>query len=115
MPGIAEGADLGFVGLLQHGDDVGIIIHMLDIGHAAEPAEEPAEGQMLLRRQVLVAEEEDEVLDEGAPDLRRRRVAEWRRQIDAGNLRPQRAGDRPHGDRLIGHAVSPPGYLKPTV
>jgi hypothetical protein len=31
---------------------------------------------MLLRRQALVAEEKDEVLDEGAPDLRRRRIAE---------------------------------------
>src|SRR5262249_56909534 len=68
-----------------------------------EPAEEAAEGEMLLRSQRLVAEEEDEMLDEGAPDLCGRRIRRRGRQIDPGNLGAERAGDGPHGERLIVH------------
>ena len=72
MPGIAEGADVALVGFLQHGDDVRILVHVLDVGRAAERAEPAREGEMLLRRQALVMEEQHQPIVKGALDLRRR-------------------------------------------
>ena len=54
VPGVAEGADFALIGLLQHGDDIGVLVHMLDVGRAADRPEAAREGEMLFRRQVLV-------------------------------------------------------------
>ena len=106
MPGIAEGADLGLVGFLEHGDDVGILVHRLDIGHARERTEETAEAQVLFRGQALAAEEQHEMIGEGAPYGRGVGIAQGPGQVDARDLRAQRACDRLNADRTIGHGCS---------
>jgi len=50
-------------------------------------AEQPAEREMLLRRDVLVAEEDDEVFGERAVDFVERAVRQRLSEIDAADLR----------------------------
>jgi hypothetical protein len=50
-------------------------------------SEQAAEGEMLILRQMLVAEEDDEVLGERAVELVEGAVAERPRQVDAARRR----------------------------
>ena len=49
-------------------------------------AEQPAEGQMLLRRDVLIAEEDHDVFRERSMDLVHRAVGQRFCEIDAADL-----------------------------
>ena len=68
-------------------------------------AELAAEGEMLLRRDVLVAEEDHEIFGERAMDLVHRRSERFDERacdIDAGNLRADDRGQFFDADGLIG-------------
>ena len=91
-------------GQLGHGDDVGVAV---DAGHervAGDLADGAGEGEELVRRQRLVAEEHDAVLEPGCADLRDGRV-EVAGEVDAGDLGADRSGDRPHGELRARHDV----------
>src|SRR5271169_1241504 len=105
VPGIAEGADVPLVRLLEHGDDIGMLVHVLYVWYPRKRAEEAAEGQMLAGREVLVAEEKDKMLNEGTAELVCRRVRQRLCQIDAMHVRAERPCYWPHLDRLVEHLV----------
>ena len=71
-----------------------------------ELAEAAAEGDVLLARDLLVAEQQDAFLQEGAMDLVELRVAGRLGEIDAGDLGAERVGKRSHGN---GHSGSSAG------
>ena len=60
-------------------------------------------GEREERRRVerLVAEEHDEVLQPRPPDLGHGLVGQIGREVDAGDLGAERAGDRLHRDRPV--------------
>jgi hypothetical protein len=89
MPGIAEGADLALVGLLQDRDDVRILVHMLDVGRAADRPEAAREGEMLFGRQLLVMQEDNEIVQRPL-DLRERRVRQRLGEVDATDVGAER-------------------------
>jgi hypothetical protein len=62
---------------------------------------------MLLRGQLLVAEERDTAFAQRLPDLGQSRLAWRRRQIDAGNLRANGGRERCYPDMMVGHAYLP--------
>ncbi len=64
-------------------------------------AEQPAESQMLLRRDVLVAEEDDDVLGQRPVDLVHRPVGQRLGEIDAIDLRADDRGQLVDADRFI--------------
>src|SRR3546814_9225343 len=72
-----------------------------------EVAEPASESLVLLGRDVLVAEEDHQMVQESLPNFRDRIVVERLRQIDSANLRAERAGDRMHLDPVerIGDSV----------
>ena len=67
-----------------------------------ELAEAAAEGDVLLARDLLVAEQQDAALEEGAMDLVELGVAERLGEIDALDFGAERVGQRPHGDGHTG-------------
>ena len=69
-------------------------------------AEQPAEGEVLVGRDVLVAEEDDEVLGERAVDLVQLAVRQRLGEIDAGDLRADDRRQLVDGDRLVGRDAS---------
>ena len=76
-------------------------------GMDVQVAELAAEGEMLLRRDVLVAEEDDEVFGQRAMDLVHlavgaRIVGDEFCDIDAGNLRADDRGQLFDADGLVG-------------
>ena len=75
-------------------------------GMNVQVAEPAAEGQMLVRRDVLVAEEDHEVFGERAMDFVHRPVRQRACQIDAGNLRADDRGQLLDADGLIGLALA---------
>ena len=93
MPGAAEGGDALLVRLLQHGDDVGMARHALDIGHAQHGAEPARQRDLGLRAQPLAAEEQHEMIGEGAPELAEGAIVDPS-EIEAGDFRAEAAGDR---------------------
>ncbi len=68
-----------------------------------ELAETPAEFQVLLARDVLVAEQQDAMFQERPVDLAKIRLADRRRDIDVAHLRAERVGKTPQfdGHRLV--------------
>ena len=74
MPAAAEIACL--FRLLAHFEDLRIVRHRLDEIVDLQRAEPAAECQMLLRRQMLVAEENHEVGEQRLPDLGNCRVGQ---------------------------------------
>src|SRR5262249_28152179 len=64
-------------------------------------AEQPAEGQMLLRRDVLVAEEDDDVLGQRPVDLIHRPVRQRLGEIGAVGLGAHDRGEVVNAKRLI--------------
>jgi hypothetical protein len=61
------------------------------------------EGEKPLGREVLVAKEDHQMVEPGAPDRRDRAVVEILAKIDAGDLGPERPGNRTDFKRTIGH------------
>src|SRR3546814_20842127 len=80
-------------------------LHTLSL-HDALPIS-ASESLVLLGRDVLVAEEDHQMVQESLPNFRDRIVVERLRQIDSANLRAERAGDRMHLDPVerIGDSV----------
>jgi hypothetical protein len=72
-----------------------------------ELTEAPAQRLVLVRRERLVAEEEDAMLGERLVDLRSARLLERRGQIDPEDLRAAPGGDPSHLDGLRAHDTPP--------
>jgi hypothetical protein len=97
--------------LLQDGDDLRSIRQPLHEGIFDGLAEAPAEGEELGRRQALVPEEDDEVLEPGAAERPDRFLAGVPRKIDAGDLGAERARDGMNAERrhrATGSSTTPP-------
>ena len=62
---------------------------------------------MLLRCQLLVAEEHDPVIPQGSPDLGYLNLPRRGREIDPGNLRADKGRERRHPDVIVGHTFLP--------
>ena len=75
-----------------------------------QAAEPPAERLLLFRRHFLVAEEDDDVLQEGVVDFLELLVADVAAEIDAEDLGTDCGCQRTHFDGLVGH-TAPPGIL----
>ncbi len=88
MPDAAEGADALLVGLLEHGDNMGIRLHVLDVGNPEGRAEAGHHGDLLLRRQLEIAEEEHGMTGEGLTQGLPSRLLGAAR-IETGDLGPQ--------------------------
>ncbi len=72
-------------------------------------AKRSAKAEVLLRREMLVAEEHDAVFAKGAADLGKNLVRQRRSQIDPGNLGPDLARNRLDPDMLVAHLILPNG------
>ena len=70
-------------------------------------AEAPSKGEMVFVADGLVTEEDDAVVQQGAPDRAERVVVERRAQIDAGDLGSDGRGQRLHPDALVRHGAPP--------
>ena len=66
-------------------------------------AEALGDGDVLLRRQLLVAKEDDAVFSEGVPDLGEGFVRDRRRQIDPADFGPDMPRHRFDPDVVIAH------------
>src|SRR5258708_38694312 len=107
MPSAAEDADLAFLRFLEHCDDVGMIVERFYIRHAAQRAKSRAERLVFLRRQGLIAEEDDEMFEEGPADLSELPRLERPREIDTADLGAKRAGERAKFERRVSCHRSP--------
>src|SRR4029079_10177668 len=81
--------------------EVGETLHERVLDRLAEP---PGEGEEARRRQVLRAKEDDELLQPGPTDGRDRLVTQVLREIDAGDLSTDGAGDGVHREGLA-HSI----------
>ena len=79
--------------LVEH-EQLGIVPVLRHEGRVAELAEPATERDVLGRRDVLVAEEDDEVLEEGLLDRRDLVGRELLPEVDAGDLGADRRGER---------------------
>src|SRR5438552_216331 len=104
MPAAAEIAFL--LRLLADLNDLRMLRHARDEIVDLELAELMPEGEMLLRRQMLVMKEDDEVLEQRRADLGEGRVWQGSRQVDARNLSAERAGDPVDFDAAVGHLTA---------
>ena len=99
MPGLAEGARIPL--LLDDLEDIRILIHALDKGVVVDLAEPLGEGDLLLGRELLVAEEDDEMIEPGVIDLGERFIVDVC-EIDAADQGAAGAGDGLNLDASIG-------------
>ena len=90
VPDLAE--RLGVALLLDDLEDVGVLVHALHEGVMVDVAEALGEGELLLGRDRLLAEEDDEMLEPGRLDLLERRVVQLA-EVDAADFRAERSGD----------------------
>ena len=88
MPAAAKIAQLVF--FLAHLDDLGVAVHAVDEIVDLQFAEAAAEGNVLLRGQLLLAKENDAIVDERPADFADHVVVEVARQVDAGNFGAER-------------------------
>ncbi len=80
-------------------------VHILDEGIVDDRPEAFGEGEHLVRRQLLVLQEDDEMLKEGVVDFRETLLVQRPRQVGAANDRAQRTGDRFDRDGFVGHGL----------
>lgn len=94
-------------GLLDDLEDLRVARHALHIGMDVERAPALAEGDVLVGREGLVAEEDDVVLEEGLVDVVELRVGERLRQVHAFDLGAEMGREGLDGDGLeaccVGH------------
>src|SRR5262249_55889099 len=95
----AEG--FGVALFLDDLEDVGVLLHALHEGVMVDLAEPLGEGDLLLGRDGLLAEEDDEVLEPGGLDLLERRIVQVG-EVDAADLGTQRPGEGLYFDATIG-------------
>ena len=95
------------VALLDDLDDPGKSVDALHEGVRDELGEMRGKVGMLLRAEILVPEEHDEVLVKGFVDFGQGVVGDWPAQVDAVDLGAERAGNRLHIDASVVHAIAP--------
>src|SRR5208283_3427516 len=100
-PAIAD--VLALLRLLAHLGDHRVTGHRREKAVDVDAAKALREPQMLLRRQLLIAEKDNAVLAKGAADLGKYRLGQRRRQIDPADLGAERAGEGPHLDMVVIH------------
>jgi hypothetical protein len=101
--GVPAAADIGLLlGLLAHFGDLGMALHGLE--EAVDVDRRPAarELEVLLGRELLVAEEDDAMLGEGRLHLIPLAIAH-RLDIDAQNLGAAATRELLHLDRFVSH------------
>ncbi len=103
MPATAEIARL--LGLLADFEDLRITRHRLDEFMDLQLTEAAAKIELLLRGQMLVTEEDNEVIEQCRADLADYPIAERAGEVDPRHFGAERAGDRFNRDRLLGHAA----------
>jgi hypothetical protein len=69
-------------------------------------AEAAREGLVALGVELLVAEEDDAVVEQGLPDVPDRAVVELLADVDIVHLGADAAGNGPHLDPAVAHLVS---------
>src|SRR3981189_3308525 len=104
VPAAAEIALL--LRLLANLDDLRVLRHPFDEIVDLELAKAMPEGEMLLRGQVLVLKEDDEVLEQGRADLGDNRFGQRLRKVDARDLGAKRAGDPIDVDAAASHLTT---------
>src|SRR5260221_7830237 len=103
VPGIAE--ILGLMRLLDDLEDLRMAVETPDEGVVARLAEAASDCHEVVERECLVAEDDDEMVEEGAMDFRARLVDLLAREVDPRDLGAERAGQRPHLDLLVTHVL----------
>ena len=101
MPAAADIARL--LRLLAHLGDHRMAGHGREEPVDVDRAEALGDGDVLLRRQLLVAEEDDAVCSEGVPDFGEGLVDDRRRQIDPADFGPDMPRHRFDPDVVIAH------------
>ena len=108
MVGVPAATDIaGLLRLLADLGDRRIIGHMRKEAVDVDRPKALGHRNVLLRREVLVAEEHDAVFAERAADLAERLVADRLPEIDAADLRTDIGRRRHDLDVLIVHAILP--------
>src|SRR6476619_3520108 len=79
---------------------------MLRSGMDVQLTEQPAKGQMLLRRDVLIAEEDHDVFRQRSMDLIYCAVGQRFCEVDAADLGADDRRELVDADRLVGHRVA---------
>jgi hypothetical protein len=91
--GVPAAADVGLLlGLFAHLGDLGIALHRGEEAVDVDRRPAPGELDMLLGRELLVAEEDDAMLGEGVLYLAPLPIAH-RRHVDVEQLGPAAAGE----------------------
>ncbi len=104
MVGVPAIADIALLlRLLAHLGDHRVARHGGKETVDVDPAKRAREGDMLLRRQLLVAKEHDPIFAQRPPDLGQFRLAGRRCEIDAGNLSADKGSERHHPYMIVGH------------
>src|SRR5262249_41568715 len=98
--------------LLAHLGDHRIAGYMRKETIDVDRTEALGDRDVLLRREVLVAEEHDAVFAEGVADLAEHLIRQRRREIDAADLRPDMSRRWHYPDVLISHAILPAAFCR---
>ena len=107
--GMPEAAEIeGLLRLLDDRDHLRAFLQPGDEGIAVAGAEARGEIALPGRRQVLAAEEDHPVFEEGAADFRETVVGNRRGEVHAPDFGPERARDRRNLDLAVFHRL-PPG------
>ena len=105
VPAIAD--VLLLLWLLTHFGDHRIAGHRRKEAVDVDAAKAAGKAEVLLRRQLLVAEENDAVLAKGVADFGQRRLCRRCRQIDVADLGANRRRKRLHPNVVVGHGPFP--------
>jgi hypothetical protein len=97
------------LGLFSHLDDLRVLSHAADKVMDIQAAKAAAKSQMLLRRQMLVAEKDRLMVEQRLADLGNHGIVERFAQIDTGELGAEGSGDAAHFKCPIPHPASPIG------
>ena len=94
-----------------------------DLGKSVDPFDErvfdrlakaPRKADKPLRRQILTAKEDDEMVEPSAPNRRDRATVKIFGEVDPADLGAQRPGNRADLERIAGHGERPPVRLTPS-
>ena len=87
--------------------DLGVGLHALVVGVDEDLAEPARERLVALGVELLVAEEDDAVVEQRLADVADRAIVEVLADVDAVDLGADAAGDRPHLDLAVAHGFPP--------